>query len=80
MTILTKNFILLVTALSAVNASAALFDTLESVDTLKKVAATQQHDTDRMPASKEKPVPVKAAADEMKSAPAAADPAVNSAN
>lgn len=73
MTNLKKKFILAVSALFAMNASAAIFDTLESVDVLKKVAANQQQETDRMPASKEKPVPAKVSSEESKSAPGTAD-------
>lgn len=45
----TKITILAFSALFALGAYAALFDTIESVDTLNKIAAKQQT-TDRMPA------------------------------
>ena len=38
--------------LSAGSASAALFDTMDSVDTLKVIAAQKAQTTDRMPAGK----------------------------
>jgi hypothetical protein len=43
-------FTLTGSVLSATPSAAALFDTIDSVDTLKRVAATRQ-ESDRMPAS-----------------------------
>lgn len=48
---ITKIFILGISALFALGAFAAIFDTMDSVDTLKKVAAKTQV-TDRLPAGK----------------------------
>jgi len=47
----TKILILSFSALFALGAYAAIFDTIESVDTLNKIAAKKQT-TDRMPAGK----------------------------
>lgn len=48
---MTQIFILTLTAFSATGASAAIFDSLESVDQLK-IIAEQRTKTDRMPAGK----------------------------
>lgn len=45
-------FLLLLSALTTLTASAAIFDTLESVDTLKVIAAQKAQSADRMPAGK----------------------------
>ncbi|MBC7386061.1 MAG: hypothetical protein H7301_07880 [Cryobacterium sp.] len=61
-TIKILSFALLFLSVSfAGSVKAALFDTMESVDTLGKVAATKSTEVDRMPASK---TPAKPAMDE----------------
>jgi hypothetical protein len=50
---ITNTFFLSLALLSAGSASAAIFDTMDSVDQLKVIAASQTTKTDRMPAGKE---------------------------
>ncbi|GEM_PF-2368423 len=48
----TKFLLITLSAFSATGASAAIFDSLESVDTLKVIAEQRAQKTDRMPAGK----------------------------
>lgn len=49
---MTRFFILALSIFSATGASAAIFGTMESVDTLKVIAEQKSQKTDRMPAGK----------------------------
>jgi hypothetical protein len=49
---MTRFFILALSIFSATGASAAIFDTMDSVDTLKVIAEQKSQKTDRMPAGK----------------------------